>query len=196
MTDEVIARLLRIQSGSPTFRVFVCGNGGSGKSTIARAMGSAFAAPVVEIDSLRWVQQWTLCPVDEVLRQLEETIAPPRWVVEDGSIRWVDFLASRADAVVWLDPPRRGCMVRVVARSLQRWAGLSRSDLRGREPLRLSVRHWQWCWRYPTERAPVYRAIAQREPNKVLRLTRWRDIRLLARVRATDNCGDALEPER
>ena len=193
MTDALLDRFVSIESGSPTFRLFVCGNGGSGKSTMARAIASAFRARSVEIDALRWTPQWTLRPVEEVLELLEAATTEARWVVEDGSVRWVRLLSSRADLIVWLDPPLAGCLARVVWRSVLRW-GSRYPASRDREPLRLSWRHWQWCWRYRGERRPAHLDLARRASDRVVHLTRWRDIRRLAR--ALEASRDRILPAR
>ena len=45
-------------------RVAIIGNGGGGKSTLARRLASQIACPCIEIDAVLWQPEWRLAPVE------------------------------------------------------------------------------------------------------------------------------------
>jgi ATPase subunit of ABC transporter with duplicated ATPase domains len=47
-------------------RIAVIGNGGGGKSTLARALGQRLRIPVHEVDEVQWLPGWRRAPLDEV----------------------------------------------------------------------------------------------------------------------------------
>jgi adenylate kinase family enzyme len=87
-------------------RVVVYGTGGSGKSTYAASLG----LPHVELDTLT-----------EDFRALdraafEQAIAGDEWVVQGVHRDELWLALERADAFVWLDPPRRVIAWRLLRR--------------------------------------------------------------------------------
>jgi predicted kinase len=117
-------------------RIAIVGPVASGKTTLARHLGSELGLPVVDLDDYYWRTGTVPSDVEwaETHRQL---IAADRWIIS-GDYRAV--AAARfeaADVVIWLDLPRHTCLTRVTTRKM-----------RGNpSPLRDC---WRWIWRYPT----------------------------------------------
>ncbi|HUQ38725.1 MAG TPA: hypothetical protein VM030_01100 [Acidimicrobiales bacterium] len=141
-------------------RVSVVGNSGSGKSTLGRALAARLAVPYVELDAVHHLPGWQERPLEEYRLLVAEAAAGDGWVI-DGNYRQVqDIVWTRADTVVWLDPPRRRVMTRVVRRTLVRvvtrrelWNGNREpwSNLWSLDPYK-SIVAWSWT------RHAVYRA--------------------------------------
>jgi adenylate kinase family enzyme len=110
----------------------VIGPVASGKSTLARYLGSRLALPVVELDELYWASDRTFTD-DEWPAIHRRLLEPERWIIA-GDYRAVaaDRLAA-ADLVVWLDLPRPLCWWRACRR-------------RSTVPRVACLR---WIWRYP-----------------------------------------------
>jgi adenylate kinase family enzyme len=108
-------------SDPPQFqRILVTGNAGSGKSTLARLIAMRLEMPCHSLDGIVWQPGWKKTPAGERDRGVQELITTEAWVI-DG----VSFLAqSAADAVVFLDVPRRTSFWRVAKRN---WKYLFRS---------------------------------------------------------------------
>jgi adenylate kinase family enzyme len=103
-------------------RVSVVGVSGSGKSTLGRELAGRLAVPYVELDAIFHQPGWTPLPEDEFRRRVAGIAAGDGWVI-DGNYSAVQSLVwARADTVVWVDPPRRTVMRRIIWRSLRRAA--------------------------------------------------------------------------
>ena len=89
-------------------RIAVIGNGGGGKSTLARALGKHLGISVHEVDGVQWLPGWRRAPLDEVAPILEGWAADDSWVI-DGFGPWpvIDRRMSRADTIVYVDLPFR-----------------------------------------------------------------------------------------
>ena len=89
-------------------RIAVIGNGGGGKSTLARALGRHLGIPVHEVDEVQWLPGWRRAPLDEVAHILESWAADDAWVI-DGFGPWpvIDRRMGRADTIVYVDLPFR-----------------------------------------------------------------------------------------
>jgi hypothetical protein len=89
-------------------RIAIIGNGGGGKSTLARTLGAALGVPVYEVDPVQFRPDWSRVPIAEVERVLDGWIGGDAWIV-DGFGPW-PALARRldaADTIVWVDLPFR-----------------------------------------------------------------------------------------
>src|SRR2546430_11892323 len=89
-------------------RIAVIGNGGGGKSTLARALGKHLGIPVHEVDEVQWLPGWRRAPLDEVAPILEGWAANDSWII-DGFGPWpgIDRRMGRAGTIVSVDPPLR-----------------------------------------------------------------------------------------
>ena len=113
-------------------RIAVIGNGGGGKSKLARALGRHLRIPVHEVDEVQFLPGWRRAPLDEVAHTLEAWAADDSWVI-DGFGPWpvIDRRMSRADTIVYVDFPFRThlwwAVKRQVVSLVQRraWAGQS-----------------------------------------------------------------------
>ncbi len=135
---------------------------GAGKSTLARALGAKLGIEVFHLDRLLWkpgrytitgaatVATKTMAPAE--FRRIEYDIAVrDSWIIDSGVLN-MDLRLSRADTVVFLDPPRRVCMWRLVKRHNR-----CRPDYP--EDVREGL-GWLWLllrsiWKYPTTRRPA-----------------------------------------
>ena len=101
-------------------RIILLGCAGTGKSTLARAIGDRTGRPVIILDDI-WQPHWTDAEAPafrEILRTLH---ARDIWV-SDGNFAAVSFdiRLPRADMIIWLDRPRWFCAWRAVMRVFRR----------------------------------------------------------------------------
>jgi adenylate kinase family enzyme len=89
-------------------RIAVIGNGGGGKSTLARVLGRHLQIPVHEVDEVQWLPGWRRAPLDEVAHTLEAWASEASWII-DGFGPWpvIDRRMARADTIVYVDFPFR-----------------------------------------------------------------------------------------
>lgn len=99
-------------------RIMIVGSSGSGKSTLAIRLGEKTRLPVIHIDRIYWSAGWTLRPHDEIYRRVESAAEKPEWIFEGNHSPSFDVRAARADTIIFLDLPRRTCLIGVMRRVL------------------------------------------------------------------------------
>lgn len=103
-------------------RIVVVGNSGSGKSTVARALGEKLEFPVLELDSIYHQKGWEPLPNEEFRVKLADFALNQKWVIDGNytSLGMKDLIWPVADTLVWLDLPRKVVMSRIIQRTLKR----------------------------------------------------------------------------
>jgi adenylate kinase family enzyme len=157
-------------------RVAVVGNSGSGKSTLARALGARLGVSWVELDAINHLAGWQERPAEEMVAVVDERCPPDGAWVADGNYatKGGDLARSRADTIVWLDPPRAAVVLQVARRTISR--ALRREVLwnGNRESLRDGLGMLRWAW----TQHPVLRARYLPEQDaRWVRLTSRRAVR-------------------
>ena len=109
-------------------RVSVIGSTGSGKTTFAKALAARLGVPFVELDALHWGPGWNEATPEELRARVGAIIAQDSWVIDGNYFRKIGELVwTRADTVVWLDPPWSLTFVRILLRTIRR--SLTRVEL-------------------------------------------------------------------
>lgn len=95
-------------------RIHITGNAGSGKTTLAIALGHYLGLPVKHLDSIVWQPHWQKTPMAK--RQgLEAALCEPKaWIIEGVS----EQVRQRADRVLVVDTPVWQCLWRAGKRNL------------------------------------------------------------------------------
>ncbi|MFE7408822.1 toxin [Isoptericola sp. NPDC057559] len=102
-------------------RVSVVGAVGSGKSTVSRELAARLGVRRVELDALFWGPDWTPRPHEQLLADARREIAGDAWVIDGNYTTALQpEIWARADAVVWLDPPKQVVIAQVYGRTLAR----------------------------------------------------------------------------
>ena len=149
-------------------RVLVIGAGGSGKSTLASRLGELLDLEVIHLDRHYWNAGWKETPHDEWEDAVRCLIGRESWVMDGNYSGTMDIRLTRADAVIFLDLPRKLYIRRVLARRL-RYAGRSRPDMTPGCPERITLEFLKYLWRYPTERRPgILRKLRSLSSDKVV----------------------------
>jgi adenylate kinase family enzyme len=156
-------------------RILVTGITGAGKTTLARALAGRLGIPFHEMDALALTGPgWAENP--RLAEDVAALSAEPGWVFDSlGYPEVRDLLWTRADAIVWLDYPRRVVMSRVLRRSVAR-------TLRRERVFGGNVETWRlwftrdhpvwWAWaQYRGRRAEIAGRIGRFGPLEVVRLT-------------------------
>ena len=90
----------------PFSKIAIIGNGGGGKSTLAKALASVKGLPVLEVDHIQFAPGWVRIDPLEVARICDEFSAKDRWII-DGFGPWesVTQRFERADTIIFVDFP-------------------------------------------------------------------------------------------
>lgn len=147
-------------------RVAVLGSPGSGKSTVARALGARLGLPVTHLDRLYWNAGWVECTDDEFRRRHRAVVEQDEWVI-DGNYTQVgkEERLERADLVVALEIPRWRCMWRVARRSIV-LHGRSRPDMPEGCPERFSFSFLAWVWNWHRRHPHLAEELMRLAPGK------------------------------
>ena len=101
-------------------RTFIIGNGGSGKSWLARRLAEKQGVPLVHLDDLHWLPNFAgERPRDDRDRLVAESAEGEAWVMEGiyGSI--LHNVLARVTCLIWLDLPDDACIANLLDRGQQ-----------------------------------------------------------------------------
>jgi len=103
-------------------RIWIVGCSGAGKTTLARRLAADLSILHLELDGVFHQADWTPLPRDEFRARVAETLDGHRGWVACGNYNQAlgDVVVSRANTVLWLDPPKRVVMTRLLLRTLRR----------------------------------------------------------------------------
>ena len=142
----------RVGSGGPFLDHVVVSS--AQQHEVARALANRLGIPHLELDSIFHQPGWEPRSDDEFRAEAAAFVAGERWVVDGNytSHGVTEIVWPRADTIVWLDPPRRVVMRRVVSRTLRRvvtreelWNGNREpwTNLYSRNPYK-NIIVWAW----------------------------------------------------
>jgi adenylate kinase family enzyme len=170
-------------------RVLLIGCSGAGKSMLAAEIGPLLDLPVIHLDAQRWQPGWVAMPRDEWEARVRQMVQGERWLIDGNYGGTMSLRIDAADAVVFLDLPRRTCLLSVWRRAL-RWYGRTRPDLSDGCPEQLPSREFlRWIWTYRRDRRPGVLAqleAARAAGKEVIILRSRRQVRaFVGRLRAS-----------
>jgi adenylate kinase family enzyme len=135
-------------------RIAIVGPTAAGKSTLARRLGDALGLPVHHLDALYWRPGWQAMPPDEWEALLGDLVGQARWIVDGNFTASMRDRLEAADTLVFVDLPRRVCLVRAVRRRAayaRRRAPGTADQSRPHFDLRLL----RWIWTFPSDHRPL-----------------------------------------
>ena len=109
-------------------RIMIVGQPGSGKSTLARKLGGITGLPVVHMDKIHWMANWTPRDMSKRWEMVRDVHAQDEWIFEGGFSRSWNERAARAQLLIWLDVGLWRRLWRVTLRFV-RYYGKSRPDM-------------------------------------------------------------------
>lgn len=134
-------------------RILVVGPSGSGKTTIALRLGRILSLEVIHLDREFWLPSFTAPDPNLWLRRVFQIAAQDEWVMDGNYFDTLDSRLARAQAVVWIDLPRRIYLTRLLSRIVRHY-GEERFDLGRGLKERVSVEHLIRAYRFPKTQRP------------------------------------------
>ncbi|MGM4879112.1 AAA family ATPase [Rhizobium leguminosarum] len=107
---------------SATFdRMLIMGNGGAGKSWLARRVGEQLHHPVVHLDDMHWEPGRYGIDRDRALRDemVKAAAEGNAWVMEGVYGQLANIVLNRTTILVWIDLPEEECIANIKLRGIQ-----------------------------------------------------------------------------
>ncbi|WP_037078070.1 AAA family ATPase [Rhizobium sp. CCGE 510] len=161
-------------------RILVIGCPGSGKSTLAKQLSRSFGLRYISMDrDFYWLPGWRKRPRDEIDRLIAKAVAEERWIMDGTGLSSFHLRLPRADAVIWLRPPRYVCLYGAISRAF-RYFGRNRPELPVGCPEHLSREALAYIWSFERDAVPLIEAALRDVAGKpVLQLKSRRQMREL-----------------
>lgn len=159
-------------------KIAILGYSGAGKSTLARFVGDVYQIPCYHFDKIQFKENWQERDRDEAASLVKEVMLNDQWVI-DGNYSAFDYDQRMADAnkIVFLNFPRRICLVRALKRNVEFRNKVRDSMADG------CIEKFDWdflMWILVNGRSPKYREriidLKQKYPEKFIELKNQREV--------------------
>lgn len=145
------------------------GNGGGGKSTLARHLADRNDLVNCSVDQIQWEPGWQAVPQGQVTSRIQEVIEGDRWVI-DGWGPWpsIEARLARADTIIFVDLPLWMHFWLAAERQIEIARGGVRSDpVEGCADLDITRRLFETIWLVDQEFKPrLLELLAQYAPSR------------------------------
>jgi hypothetical protein len=133
-------------------RVWVAGNAGSGKTTLANLISKELDIPVYHRDYITWHEDSSMRPEDEQLALTKSITETSKWVFDGArfTASKIDGRPKRCDTIINLELNRLLCVCRVFKRAREK---VKRTDLSAvdKQPFSFNILKYI-LWEYPVKR--------------------------------------------
>jgi adenylate kinase family enzyme len=100
-------------------RIAIVGCGGSGKSCLARSLGSLLGITPVHLDGLYYNQDWKPLDKEQFAALQTNLVTSPRWIIDGNYASSLPIRLQAADTVIFLDLPGRKCLWGIAQRRIR-----------------------------------------------------------------------------
>lgn len=104
-------------------RIAIIGCGGSGKSRLARSLGSLLGITPVHLDGLYYDQDWKPLDKDRFAVLQRDLVTAPRWIIDGNYASSLPIRLQAADTVIFLDLPGWTCLWGIAQRRIRHRGG-------------------------------------------------------------------------
>lgn len=135
-------------------RILILGNGGSGKTFLAKRLSHILNHKVVHLDTLYWKDQWQHTDPTQWQSALHQAINEECWIIEGTPIKDLEIRIAAADSIIFLDTNKYICIWRLLIRGLQAKWGRNQIPKDGSPVRGISWKAIYWVWRFPWRTKP------------------------------------------
>lgn len=127
-------------------KILVIGSCGAGKTYFADILSNRLNRPVVHLDHLFWLPDWTPQNQDIFDQHLKAELEKPEWIIDGNYNRTLPLRLQFADTVIHLSYNRWICLYRIVKRQF------SQSPQAAGCSAKIDFSFlWYVFWKYPRE---------------------------------------------
>lgn len=148
-------------------RIMIVGSGGTGKSTLAKELGSVLSLPIYHLDFYYWRPGWIPTPKKEWDEFVSRLANKTLWIIDGNFNRTMDIRLNQADTVIFLDYSRWSCLYGVIKRRFM-YHGQTRPDLNEGCAEKLDWEFIRWVWGFEKKQAPKLREKLHKIDDKQL----------------------------
>lgn len=149
-------------------RILIIGCSGSGKSTLSRELHRLTKLPVIHLDALYWLPNWTKKPKEDFVNELMEQLEKPEWIIDGNFDSTLGLRLKYADLVLFLDFPREKCVEGVLIRYLKN-RGQTRIDMGVGCEEKMDMEFLRYIWAYnDTSKPGIVAQLAQLKIDSIV----------------------------
>jgi adenylate kinase family enzyme len=104
-------------------RIAIVGCGGSGKTRLARSLGSLLGITPAHLDALYYDADWKPLDSETFAALQRDLVAAPRWIIDGNYASTLPVRLRAADTVIFLDLPARACLRGIAQRRIRHHGG-------------------------------------------------------------------------
>ena len=159
-------------------KIHIIGCSGSGKTYLANALSKKYNISHFDLDDIQWdnnaKEYGKKRTLDERKALLQEILYNnDEWIIEGVYYNWVQQSFDEADKIYVLDMPGYLYKSRIIIRSIKRKLGILKGK---RETLKSVYNLLKWTETFRNKNLKEIRSILDRYDNKVIWLSRKKDV--------------------
>jgi adenylate kinase family enzyme len=158
-------------------RILIIGPGGSGKSTLSRALGQKLGLEVLHLDKFYWGKGWIKPAPDDWQKTVSQLLARDAWIIDGNYSGTLSQRIEACDTIVFLDLSTLVCMWRVTKRWLF-YRRVTRPDMAEACDEKLDLEFMNWVLGYSRRSRPKVVKLIQenRTTKKIVWLKSSKDV--------------------
>ncbi len=139
-------------------RILILGCSGAGKSTLSRTLAEKTGLPLYHIDKIFWYGDWEHLEKDALDAEITKLTETDEWIIDGNYSRTIPLRLEKADTVIYLDYPRRVCVMGVLRRVFGNY-GKVRPDMGGNCAERFDMEFMKFVWTFNKKKRPGIMAL-------------------------------------